>query len=94
MILLLFVLGFFVFGVIFAPAFLVAVMKLTVLMVFCYIITLTFMKVKEISYLIVILYVFAVVTMAAQAIGPKIDSINQKIDKIERFTDRAERIVR
>lgn len=91
-IVLIFVIGLFTLALIFAPALIVAIMKLTVLAVVCYTITSIFMRQKEISFLIIILYTFGVIQMGAQFIGPKIEDINKKVDTINKVVDKVEKV--
>ena len=90
MILLLLVIGLLTLGMIFVPAFLVGLMKLTVIAVVAYVITISFMK-REVAYLIVVLYVFAVLTSFVQYAEPHLNSIKDSVDKANKVEQKVDR---
>lgn len=91
MIAILIIIGIFAACFLFVPQLIVAIMKLTVTAAVCYIITTTLMK-KEIGYLIIILFWFAVVGLGAQHIMPHAESIKSKVEKLEDITDKVDQL--
>lgn len=79
-------LGLLVLAVLLVPEFIVSTMKLTVIALMCYIVTIQFLK-KEMGYLIITLYIFAVLTSFAQFVMPHKDSIKENANKIKESSE-------
>lgn len=87
------VVGLIALTIIFAPEFIVGLMKLTIIAAISYIITTSFMR-KEMGYLIIILYWFAIITMGAQFIAPHAQNIKANMEKIKQVQEKVDRVER